>query len=580
MRHARTRTLSRRAELTCRMRRVRRCCRRRWCPAAAPAAARAAAGDRPDERRRRADGARARSRPPDRSPASTASASGSRGRRARPTRRNPSDNSLAVGPDHIVQTVNSRHGDLHEEGQAVRHDRARCSTARCDTNNVFTGFGGACEARNNGDAVVRYDQLADRWLIVMPIFRRAAARPDQPPAGKPASRRYVEPAGRRRAARRRGAAARIQPPPPPPAGTRPPPAAAPAAAQRAAAGRRARTRCATRSAPAPIRSARTIATSSCARCSPTTRVRRSGPTATTCRRAPATTSIQKHACVVDRAKMLKGEPATEQCVVIDGVNFLNNADLDGKALPPAGAPNIMMAAGGTQLKKIFEDDGIYAWKFHVDWNDPSKTKLDGPAEDRRRAVSLSVRRPADQLRAAAGHRAPARRAGRQDHGAARLPPRSATRVDRRGASVNTAAGGGGVRWYEFRRRQATRNVDAASAGHLRAGRLLPLDGEPGDRHAAATSASAIRSAARRTSPASGSPAGSPDDPPGVADAARDGARRGRGGADEHAALGGLHADRDRSERRLHDLVRRRLPARRTRPNYSTRIGAFRMPGCK
>ena len=56
--------------------------------------------------------------------------------------------------------------------------------------------------------------------------------------------------------------------------------------------------------------------------------------------------IQKHACVVERAKMLKGEPAREQCLVIDGVNFLNNADLDGRALPPAGAPNVMMAAGG------------------------------------------------------------------------------------------------------------------------------------------------------------------------------------------------------------------------------------------
>ena len=25
-----------------------------------------------------------------------------------------------------------------------------------------------------------------------------------------------------------------------------------------------------------------------------------------------------------------------------------------------------------------EDDGIYVWKFHVDWDDPSKTKVDGP----------------------------------------------------------------------------------------------------------------------------------------------------------------------------------------------------------
>jgi len=39
---------------------------------------------------------------------------------------------------------------------------------------------------------------------------------------------------------------------------------------------------------------------------------------------PSSTSddfIQKHACVADRQRMLKGEPATEQCVVIDGVNI-------------------------------------------------------------------------------------------------------------------------------------------------------------------------------------------------------------------------------------------------------------------
>jgi hypothetical protein len=38
--------------------------------------------------------------------------------------------------------------------------------------------------------------------------------------------------------------------------------------------------------------------------------------------------IQKHACVAEREKMLRGETAREQCVIVDGVNFLNNADLD------------------------------------------------------------------------------------------------------------------------------------------------------------------------------------------------------------------------------------------------------------
>jgi len=88
--------------------------------------------------------------------------------------------------------------------------------------------------------------------------------------------------------------------------------------------------------------------------------------------------IQKHTCAVDRQHMLRGEPATEQCMIVDAVNFLNNADLDGKALPPAGAPNVVLAAGGTQLRGIFADDGIYAWRFSVDWTEPANSRLAGP----------------------------------------------------------------------------------------------------------------------------------------------------------------------------------------------------------
>ena len=124
--------------------------------------------------------------------------------------------------------------------------------------------------------------------------------------------------------------------------------------------------------------------------------------------------IQKHDCIADRDKMLLGQPATEQCIIIDGVNFLNNADIDGQKLPPAGAPNIMMAAGGTQLKKVFEDDGIYVWKVHVDWNDASEYESRWAGEDRSGSLSLFVQRPVDELRAAAGHRSAAGRAGRQD----------------------------------------------------------------------------------------------------------------------------------------------------------------------
>jgi hypothetical protein len=94
--------------------------------------------------------------------------------------RNPSDNTLAVGHDHIVQIVNSRTAIFTKKGRRFA-ETGRVLYGPVPTNNAFKGFGRSCEARNNGDAVVRYDQLADRWLIVMPVFSRAAERADQPP---------------------------------------------------------------------------------------------------------------------------------------------------------------------------------------------------------------------------------------------------------------------------------------------------------------------------------------------------------------------------------------------------------------
>jgi hypothetical protein len=160
--------------------------------------------------------------------------------------------------------------------------------------------------------------------------------------------------------------------------------------------------------------------------------------------------IQKHACVVDRTSMLAGKPATEQCVIIDGVNFLNNADIDGMQVPPAGAPNIMMAAGGTQLKQDFDDDGIFVWKFHVDWKDPSKTAVSGPVKI---PVAPYQYLCNGQLTNCVPQPDTDRRLDAQgDKIMARLVYR---RIGNRESvvavhSVDTAAGGGGVRWYEFR----------------------------------------------------------------------------------------------------------------------------------
>lgn len=174
------------------------------------------------------------------------------------------------------------------------------------------------------------------------------------------------------------------------------------------------------------------------------------PTSTGDNRISETVATQKHACVADRAKMLKGEPATEQCVIIENVNFLNNADIDGKALPPSGAPNIMMAAGGTQLNKVFEADTIDVWQFHVDWKNPANTRVTGPEKIR---VAPYHYLCDGQLTNCVPQPGTDRRLDAQgDKIMARLVYRKVGNRELVVAvhSVNTTAGGGGVRWYEFR----------------------------------------------------------------------------------------------------------------------------------
>jgi hypothetical protein len=350
--------------------------------------------------------------------------------------RNPSDNSLAVGPDHIVQLVNSRMAVFTKKG-ATFDTTGKVLYGPVPTSNVFKGFGDFGEI-NNGDAVVRYDQLADRWLIVMPIFRRLPFKTNDPPAesGGPAQLSRPGVAGQPGAAR-----LLFQPMP----GEK---ATAPKGGPRPKAAEGSFAMCyAVSTGPDPLGSYYRYAFQRPLFPDyPRPAVWPDGyyvPTST------GDNVIQKHAYVVDREKMLKGEPATEQGLVIDGVNFLNNADLDGKHLPPAGAPNVMMAAGGAQLKKVLEDDGISVWKFSVNWADPSKSKLDGPVK-----VTVAPYRylGGGQLTGAVPQPGTDRRLDAQgDKIMARLVYRRIGDQESIVAvhSVATAAGGG-VRWYEFR----------------------------------------------------------------------------------------------------------------------------------
>jgi len=296
--------------------------------------------------------------------------------------RNPSDNSLAVGPSHVVQIVNSRMAVFTRKGEVV--------FGSVVTNTLFAGFGGPCEDRISGDAVVRYDQLAQRWLFVLPVFRRPADQPDGPYSMCYAISQTADPLGPyfRYEFKRP-----LFPDYPRPA---------------------------------------------------------IWPDGYYVPSSVGDTVIQKQDCVADRNKMLKGEPATEQCLLLDGAGFLNNADIDGQALPAPGTPNLVIALGGAQLHNQFEDDGLYIFKFHVDWADPGKTAVSGPVKIAAAPyhylcngqLTRCVPQPGTDIRLdAQGDKIMQRLVYR------RIGSRESIVASH---SINTEAGGGGVRWYELR----------------------------------------------------------------------------------------------------------------------------------
>ena len=360
--------------------------------------------------------------------------------------RSPSDNSLAVSADYIVQIVNARMAIFTKRGREF-DTTGKALYGPVPTNNVFRGFGGACEKFDNGDAVVRYDQLANRWLIVMPIFTRLPRRADEPEAPRAGEPAKVSERGQ---PGQPGAAVELY---------QPPQAAPTQLPPEGPAGRRTGTRPPADSGGYAMCYAVSTGASPFG---PYYRYEFARPLFPDYPRpavwpdgyyVPTSTGdavIQKHACVADRARMLKGEDATEQCMIVDGVNFLNNADVDGTQTPPAGAPNIVIAAGGTQLKKVMEDDGIYIWKYHVDWNDPSRTTLTGPQKI---AVAPYHYLCDGQLTSCVPQPGTDRRLDAQgDKLMARVVYRRIGNQQSIVAthSVNTSLGGGGVRWYEFR----------------------------------------------------------------------------------------------------------------------------------
>ena len=77
----------------------------------------------------------------------------------------PPDENLAVGPTHIVQTVNLELGVFNKPSATMLSGFPKALDA------LYAGTGGACELQSKSDPIVRYDRQADRWIISYLTFQ-------------------------------------------------------------------------------------------------------------------------------------------------------------------------------------------------------------------------------------------------------------------------------------------------------------------------------------------------------------------------------------------------------------------------
>ena len=211
----------------------------------------------------------------------------------------PPDTNGAVGPSHYVQIVNQSFAVFDKSGTPIYGPVA--------TNSLWSGFGGACQNSNDGDATVVYDRLADRWVFQQlswstgPYLLCVAVSTTADPTGSYSRYSFQYSAF----------------PDYPKLGVWP-----------------------------------------------------DAYYVTINRFQGGSSFLGPEMCAWDRAKMLAGLAATQQCFTLgtsDG--GLLPADLDGSTPPPAGAPNPMVEFGTNSL---------LLWRFHVDWTTPANSTFTGP----------------------------------------------------------------------------------------------------------------------------------------------------------------------------------------------------------
>jgi hypothetical protein len=218
----------------------------------------------------------------------------------------PPDPDGDVGPNHYVQMVNSYLAIFNKSGQLVWGPNP--------TNTVWSGFGGGCQTNNDGDGSVRYDRLADRWVITQfsvsttPYLECVAVSTSPDPTGS--YYRYSFSFGN-----------------------------------------------------SDFPDYPKIAL---------------WPDAyyfTYNIFANASTFAGGRVCAVDRTQLLAGPSASNVSQICSNINNsyggLLVGDLDGPTPPPAGSPAYVLSLGASTNDLAF-------WKFHVDFATPANTTFTGP----------------------------------------------------------------------------------------------------------------------------------------------------------------------------------------------------------
>jgi hypothetical protein len=75
----------------------------------------------------------------------------------------PPDTNAAVGATQVVEWVNLSFAVFNKSNGSLASGPTAGSA-------IWSGFGGQCEAHNDGDPIAQYDKAAGRWVLAQPVF--------------------------------------------------------------------------------------------------------------------------------------------------------------------------------------------------------------------------------------------------------------------------------------------------------------------------------------------------------------------------------------------------------------------------